>query len=515
MKRIRIFCMIAMLFITTNLRANNIDISNITSVTGSGFVQLQFDLSWENSWNNAINRDAAWVFFKFKDLDGTWRHLNLTNANNSITSGFTIQVPTDLTGAFIYRNTGSGTNTITGIQLGVTNLPGSFDIKGFAIEMVRIPVEATYYLGDGSGGNVYNNSTSSPYLVNVNTISMNSAGQLGDPLTGFIGSLTNFPTGYNSGGASMNLYMMKHEISQGAYRDFLNTLTYDQQLTRTGVAPNNASGTMAITTAVLSRRHGIQIATPGVSNTTSAVYGCNLDNDATFNETVDGEWIACNYLTYMDVAAFLDWSALRPMTELEFEKACRGPVNPVSGENAAGTAASATGTWTINNSGATNETVTYTGSVYNANITHNAVSPGSNSPLRVGIHATAFATRISAGAGYYGCLDLSGNVEEVTVTTSNTAGRPFTGSSGDGTLNAAGDADEDFWPGINGNTNPLIANTTYNVVNAIGVTGAAGFIGRGGSCGFTPLNSTVSRRSTPGGTSARSNGTGGRGVKYF
>src|SRR5258705_12502676 len=120
---------------SVTLRANNILISNISSVPGTGFVQMQFDLSWDNSWFNSVNHDAAWVFFKFKDNDGTWHHLNLTNSNNVITAGYTISVPPDLTGARIYGNSGSGTITLTGVRLGVDNLPGSFDIKGFAIEM--------------------------------------------------------------------------------------------------------------------------------------------------------------------------------------------------------------------------------------------------------------------------------------------------------------------------------------------------------------------------------------------
>lgn len=518
MKQIRIFCMITMLFFCTTLKANNILISNITSVTGSGFVQLQFDLSWENSWNNAINRDAAWVFFKFKDLDGTWRHLNLTNANNSITAGFTLQVPTDLTGAFVYRNSGSGTVTLTGVRVGVTNLPGSFDIRGFAIEMVRIPMETTYNLGDGSGNTFYYRGfvANTTFLVNNDAVTLGTtAGLLVDNIASVSGvTLTGFPIGFNSLGSSLNLYMMKHEISQGAYRDFLNTLTYTQQNTRTEVAPNSASGTMALLGAVLSRRNGIQIVTPGVSTSTPAVYGCNLDNDVTFNESTDGEWIGGNYLTYMDVAAFLDWAAMRPMTEMEFEKSARGPLNAVSTENAAGTSASATGTYPISNSGATNEVVTtYSGSVYNANLTYNSTSPNSNSPLRVGIHATAFATRISAGAGYYGCLDLSGNIEEITVTTGNAAGRSFTGVNGDGNLNTNGEADEDFWPGINGNSTVTTANTAYG--GTTGVTNAAGYIGRGGSCGTSAATIRTSSRSIPSGTSTRNGAIGGRGVKSF
>lgn len=503
-----------MLFICTNLKANNIVISNITSVTGSGFVQLQFDLSWENSWTNAINRDAAWIFFKFKDLDGTWRHLNLTNANNSITGGYTISVPTDLTGAFIYRNSGSGTVTLTGVRVGVTNLPGSFDINGFAIEMVRLPMDATYSLGDGSGSFSYQTSTTPaiPYLVSTNTITMGAtAGLLNDGLGN--GTLaTGFPIGYNTGGASMNLYMMKHEISQAAYRDFLNTLTYTQQATRTVVLPNSVAGTLAL--GLIVNRNGMKIATAGVSTTTPAVYGCDLNNNSIYNEATDGEWIACGYLTYMDVAAFLDWAALRPMTELEFEKACRGPLTPVNNENAAGTSAIVAGpTWSISNGGANNEVVTtYSGSVFNANINYNVVAPGSD-PMRVGIHATAFATRISAGAGYYGALDLSGNVSDFTVGTHNAAGRSFTGVSGNGTLNAAGDADEDFWPGINGNITVTTANTAYA---GTGVTGAAGHQSRGGNSGAgAAVNVGVSFRFNTGGTSTRSQVTGGRGVKSW
>ena len=513
MKSIRIFCIIALLFVSTNIKANNIVISNITSLTGSGFVQLQFDLSWENSWNNAINRDAAWVFFKFKDLDGTWQHLNLTGFNTSIVGANFIQVPPDLTGAFIYRTSGSGTNTLNGVRVGVTNLPGSFDIKGFAIEMVRLPLEATYSLGDGSGSlNYVSGGTSSPYLVNTNTITMGTtAGLLNDPIQNGT-TLTVFPIGYNTGGASMNLYMMKHEISQAAYRDFLNTLTYTQQATRTVVLPNSVAGTLAL--GLIVNRNGMKIATAGVSTTTPAVYGCDLNNNSIYNEATDGEWIACNYITYMDVAAFLDWAALRPMTELEFEKACRGPLTPVSNENAAGTSAINTGpTYILSNSGANNEIVSnYSGSVFNANINYNVVAPGSD-PMRVGIHATAFATRISAGAGYYGALDLSGNVTDFTVGTHNAAGRSYTGVSGNGTLNAAGDADEDFWPGINGNITVTTANTAYA---GTGVTGAAGHKSRGGNSGAgSALFVGVSYRFNTGGTSTRSQIIGGRGVKSW
>jgi hypothetical protein len=477
-------------------------------------VQLQFDISWNNSWFNAANHDAAWVFFKLKDNDGQWKHLSLTGANNSIGAGYAIVVPPDLTGAMIRRTSnGSGTVTLTGVQLGVINLPGNFDIKGFALEMVSIPLNVPYYLGDGESGTYYENGVLlTPFLVNSGSITMGvAAGQLNDGIGN--GALAaGFPVGY---AASGNLYMMKHEITQAAYRDFLNTLTYTQQATRTGVAPNSAPGTSALNSAA---RSSIKIATSGVSSTVPAVYGCNLNGNAISNEADDGEWIACNLLTWTDVAAFLDWSGLRPMTEMEFEKACRGPVFPVNSENAAGTTAAAAYLYPINNAGTVSESITYSGSVFSGNFTYGSTAPLTapfiNAPVRAGIHATANASRISAGAGYYGALDLSGNIEEFAVTSGNTAGRSFTGINGDGSLNASGDADEDFWPGIGNNTATSLPNLAYT--GSVGVTGAAGIMTRGGGCGTIGTNNLkVSFRMAGVGVYGRGIMSGGRGVKSW
>src|SRR4051812_10173225 len=215
MKKI-IFLLLICISASTLSFANGIVLTNLSSVTGTGFIQLQFDLSWNNSWNNNINHDAAWVFFKFKDNDGTWHHLHLTNANNTIASGYTISVPTDNTGAMIYRNTGVGNVVLTGVQLGVENLPGNFDVKGFALEMVQIPLGDTYYLGDGESGTYYSNNIGLPFLVNNTTISMGfGAGLLDDGIANTAVTLNpGFPIGYSSFGNFSNLYMMKHEVSQ-------------------------------------------------------------------------------------------------------------------------------------------------------------------------------------------------------------------------------------------------------------------------------------------------------------
>ena len=517
MKRFRLLLSVALVVICSIGRANNINISNVTSVPGAGFIQLQFDLSWDNSWRNNINYDAAWVFFKFKDNDGTWRHLSLTGLNNVANAGYTINVASDLTGAMIYRtNPGAGNVGLTGMLVGVSNLPGSFDIKAFAIEMVNIVVSDQFYLGDGEAGTYYTNATVlTPYLVNSNSITFgNVAGNCYDGIQNGV-LATGFPIGYNSLGAFYYFFMMKHEVSQGAYRDFLNTLTYTQQLSRTTLTPNNVAGTQAL--GARSYRSSIQIMTPGIASNTPAVYGCNLNNNGVWDEATDGEWIACGFLTYMDLAAFLDWAALRPMSELEYEKSCRGPVFPVLGENAAGTTALAAYSYSIINQGAANESVSsYSGSVLNANITYNTTSIGGNSPNRVGMHATPYANRISAGAGYYGCLDLSGNIEEYAVTTSNAAGRSFTGLNGDGNLNSNGDANVDYWPGINGNNNITAVNGVY--LGATGITSNAGIILRGGSAvqtGANLMKDSYRIASTNPPTYSRTQVSGGRGVKLL
>jgi formylglycine-generating enzyme required for sulfatase activity len=246
-----------------------------------------------------------------------------------------------------------------------------------------------------------------------------------------------YPKGYAA------FYCMKYEISQGQYRDFLNALTYQQQATRTAVAPNSAAGTGALESSN-DYRNGLDIQIPGNATTlVPAVYGCNLNANTTYNEAADGEWIACNYLNWMDGCAYLQWSGLRPMTELEFEKACRGNQTAVSGEYAWGnTTYDPIGSETLTNAGANNET---------SNNTNNNVANNQENifgPVRVGSFAGAATTRAQAGATYYGIMDMSGNLWETTVTIGNATGRSFTGLHGSGSLNAGGNANTASWPGI-------------------------------------------------------------------
>jgi formylglycine-generating enzyme required for sulfatase activity len=194
----------------------------------------------------------------------------------------------------------------------------------------------------------------------------------------------------------------------------------------------------------------------------------------------------------MDGAAYMDWAGLRPMTELEFEKACRGINTPVASEFAWGNTTS-TGADNITNVGEAGE-VTNTA---NANSVC-CRSVGVSGPMRVGTFAGAATTRTQAGATYYGIMEMSGNVWERTVTVGNGAGRSYTGAHGDGNLFNDGSANVDFWPGINGNSTAGTANTAF--IGSTGVTQAAGSGFRGG--GWNDASASNARR-----VSARDSGS--------
>jgi formylglycine-generating enzyme required for sulfatase activity len=276
---------------------------------------------------------------------------------------------------------------------------------------------------------------------------------------------------------------MKYEISQQQYVDFLNTLTYTQQAARTAATspPNSAAATGALIQPN-ANRNGIDIQTPGTASTVPAVYACNLDGDGNYNEADDGQKIACNYLSWDDVAAFLDWAALRPLTELEYEKAARGTNTPVANEFAWGntTANAVAG---LSNAGLTNELASTTSNIaYNNTFT--------SGPIRVGMFATNGSDRANSGAGYYGAMELSGNLWERCVTTGNSTGRNFNGAHGNGTLNSSGAADVSGWPA------------------------AAGAGQTGGGWQSNSLNTSISgRQAASNGDNTRQSDYGGRGAR--
>jgi len=451
-RTITLFTALALLLFAGSVAANNINVSNIR-VTGqnttagennpANYTLVQFDLSWENSWRTSSapnNWDAAWVFVKYRVGSGDWQHAWLNNTGHSSGTGTSATIDAGLLtpgtafhattnpalGVFIYRSAdGTGNFSITGAQLrwnyganGVAD-NATVDVKVFAIEMVYVPA-GNFYVGSGgtetSAFYMYPTTTNPYQITGEGAITVGTTdGNLYYPSSTYGGDQSgpipaNFPKGYAA------FYCQKYEISQQQYVDFLNTLTSAQASTRYPNATTN--------------RHAITVS-GGVYSTTNP-------------------YVACNFLSWMDGAAYSDWAGLRPMTELEFEKACRGLETPVANEYAWGTATVAGNAYTLENDNATNEGIASNYSTSTGNASYDITDGSIDGPLRVGIFAANAdnSGRITAGASYYGIMELSGNLWERAVTVGNATGRDFTGLHGNGALSTNGHANETAWPGL-------------------------------------------------------------------
>lgn len=403
-----VLCLLPALAGANNLVITNVTIDNVTN----GTADVVFDLSWDNSWRTnwtdngetvtVTNWDAAWVFAKFRRSGQLWKHVMLTESGHVATGGTVIEVPDDdgtRLGAFVYRAaTGAGAVTCAAMSLKwdfwASGLAGTneVDVSVMGIEMVCVP-QGTFSLG--SGGTEQDHffeypDTATPYVVSSEgaiTVGTNA----GNLYYGTWGTLegdipAEYPKGYQA------FYCMKYEITQGQYRDFLTFL--DPGIAQ-GYFPSNYGN----------YRHTL-----------------DFTNGAFRVETPDR---ACNFLFGKWIMNYFDWCGLRPMTELEFEKACRGVRAPWINEFAWGNTSYIAQTGHDGDDGSGTETAMPT----NANILIGSSILG---PVRVGIYATDSSSREQAGAGYYGVMNLSGNLMEMVINVAHAAGRGFEDEYGDG-----------------------------------------------------------------------------------
>lgn len=449
--------------------SNNLRITNVSAPTAT---TIQFDVAWDNSWNTAApsnNWDAVWIFVKTQVCSvgsSPWLHANVStvSGNHSVTGGvLQVDAVTDGRGVFLRRSAlGSGniaTATVT-ITFSSSYTVSSTNYEVLGIEMVNVP-QGSFQVGDISlnssthSVNSYGSSNATtPYTISTEaaiaagSALRNQASEQAFTYTNHQALAAAYPKGFNA------FYCMKYEISQQQYVAFLNLLTFEQQSYRTAVVPSSAIGTAALAPNSGDNRNSIEIRTPGIAFSTPAVYGNDLNNNNTYDEGDDGGNIACNYLSWRDLKAYLDWAALRPMTELEFEKAARGTNTPVLQEYAWGTIDITQAiSNSLTNGGQATEVSTTTG---NGLCAYNGGTSTTLGPLRVGFAATGATIRAGAGASFYGIMDLSGNLWEQTITTGWNAGPPsttaagvnaviFVGGNGDGTIDNLGDANTTGW----------------------------------------------------------------------
>ena len=464
--------------------ANNLTITNVSFKDrdpANDTITVNFNVSWENSWKSKINHDAAWLTVRLYNpsISPTDKRLCQMSKNGLNPSGmsagsntnFEIFVPNDKRGVFL-RSVKYGTYSSVSsneVQLkvnyascGFTDSDQAF-VSVFGVEMVYIP-QGSFYVGDRDTSTASLDQGSSDtdpwYISSESALSVTnptsdgfryvSNGNNGEDATGTAFTiLDTFPKGYAP------FYVMKYEITEAQWVEFINSLPSNQARSQRDVTDSSHK------------------------NSDSVMYRNTVScSGSPMTCTTERPSRTMSYLSWMDVAAFLDWAALRPLTELEFEKVARGPLLPIEGEFAWGTTniTAATTISGINEDG----TETISNNSANCQFNNTTLSGGDSAngaeyqkgPLRVGIFAINSSDREQSGASYYGVMELSGNVVERVVTIGNSAGRNFIGSHGDGILSISpgyeGNANQSDWPGM-------------DAITSRGITGALGAGYRGGA----------------------------------
>lgn len=525
-----VFCVSA-----ENCFANGLSVTNLSDYStdpSADTMTLTFNATWNNSWRDVINYDAVWFILKYStDGGATWSHAYLSASGTNPTgftapAGFEIIVPADKVGFFLQRSTnGTGTATVSGVRVvwdynqaglsDTTAAAANTVVKIFGVEMVYIP-QGGFYAGDtatGKGGFQQGSADTKPWYIGSED-AIRTGPQAADgyyytvtPPVGGTGESptgssfiipSGFPKGYKA------FYCMKYEITEGEWVSFYNTLSSVAQRDTRDIT-SSVEGGKGVDT-VISRN---TIVAPAMTNRVIDASTSRPDR-------------AMSYISWPDLAAFCDWSGLRPMTELEFEKAARGAeVYPVSNEYAWGSSTTADIVNTLALSGVAGENGTeialgpagaYANVNYLATAAYSLGDLNTFGPIRAGVHAYSASTRKVAGASYYGVMQLSGNVWERTVSVGHPGGRAFGGSHGDGTLVSsgvagfAGNATNIDWPGM------LSTNGS-----GVALTVGAGMGYRGGgwnSASGSLVELTVSgRRSAVYSATKRTDSGGGRCVR--
>lgn len=525
---ISIFCGVA--------SANNIRIIGKPIITDQDTIKntvlIKFDIAWDNSWftSKPANYDAAWIFVKCWDGE-SWNHVYLekddavagsTVAKDAVNKGVDYSVtdregklktmnmvlepgysyawkkwhldPTEdsvkcIVGFFLHRETfGAGHVVVPGVTFkwnyGNQGFVDEDDlvVKVFAIEMVYVP-EGAYYLGgkgtaDWQAGSFTTNEATFGSPMVITSEDAIEVKKDKDQATlwasnDFIeeGKIpAAFPKGYQA------FYIMKYEMTQEAYCEFLNTLNQGQQDGRIeGTLANLAVNNFAWGSDLSQYRYQIRIkqAAP------VAIFGMNANNNSVFDETdkvkydsrdtlvrnIDGQDLAMHFVSFYDLLAYAEFSGLRPMTELEYEKACRGPREPVNDEYAWGSVTKVLYAIAFHNGwnsawyNLKNDVNTFwdgntgtesIGAAYNSVMTHNAQGwwgfAYCPAPVRVGIFADSTSTRAAAGASFWGVMNMSDNVAEMCISAVyEDLGRKFEGAHGCGQLDGNGDATNAKW----------------------------------------------------------------------
>lgn len=251
---------------------------------------------------------AAWVFARFRDSDGNWRDVRWAESGHAVR-------PQNGGGAGIEVIPGTGGPFVPGVFLVVSDLGEArngaewelellwdystsqiempeegLEIRVHSVDMVRVPA-GTFPVGAtrGEAPSVLFGPDGGPYVIaSEGSLAVGPEGlqydasDYGGDQAGPIPA--DFPTGFGS------FFIMRNEVSDAEYALFLSYLS------------GRARASRDVSLSPGYRQAGGTIRVEG-----SRIVGDSLR--------------AASHLTWADGTAWAAWAGLRPMSELEFEKA--------------------------------------------------------------------------------------------------------------------------------------------------------------------------------------------------
>ncbi|HNU55294.1 MAG TPA: SUMF1/EgtB/PvdO family nonheme iron enzyme [Flavobacteriales bacterium] len=371
-------------------------------------------ISWRNAWHTDRNHDGVWITLRYSgsgDMNPFSVPSLIARDGHRVVGGTAdtrIQVPPDRVGLWVIPPKGHHGDMRVDLLIKLDD-EGNYDrVRGMdertltahGLEQVFIP-EGGFWVGDPDPkaqemGALHKYGTApAPFFIGEEqqAIAVGAPGGIGYQVdaNGYRGDgggivPSDFPKGVHA------FWIMKYELMQGQYADLLNDL------------PRLATYLRSPTSGRDYQQEGGSIVCE------NGVYR------ALYPER------SCALLSWDDLTAFAAWSGLRPMTELEFEKACRGPHEPVPLE--------------------------YPWNTSSRDRLKRELSVVRDRAYADGLDEAQLddANRDVFGVSYYGVFDLAGNVWERCISIGDSVGRAFTGSHGDGNLGPGGTATNADWP---------------------------------------------------------------------
>ena len=411
-----VFCFVFFLQIKgADVQITNAVFQDKNSGKPDAVITATLTVSWKNTWRNKKNHDAVWLFFKLKKENetrsqrhGVLRKNSFRFVHNYLDNGVnpSFWMPDDAIGLMIFPDKEYRGEVSWRVQVDldvpkIRNLSteGLTYTYVHAVEMVFIP-QGAFYLGEPEAKETaafYEYGTNNHYRVtSENSIpvgtqngnlfydNQNQPEYKGDA-KGIIPQ--EFPKGFDA------FYVMKYELTQGLYADFLNSISAYWTTNRA-----NFGGKF------YNKQRGSIYLEDSIYKTTSR------NRPASF-------------LSFEDSIAWTDWAGLRPMTELEFEKAARGTEKPIAKDFPWGTNSNAKFSRYFDGN---------SDLVWQKPLDEKDLSD-SNLELY--------------GASFYWVLDLNKGLWERCITVGSERGRQFKGTHGDGVLRDGyiGVASNDDW----------------------------------------------------------------------